>query len=179
MTIPPGCDDGQLLRIPIDEKYLKVTVAHHKYFFIRLNVEKSTYFKGRDGYDLFSEADLSVSQALLGGVLHVRGLHKDNLRVDLPQGSLEGSHANLVVQGEGITMPDGFGSGNHFIEVGIQVPKELTSRQKDLMTKLFEGEEINDGLVENGVDAQDSHRYRVNVVEPGVVTRPFNAKKSS
>lgn len=47
-----------------------------KELFVTFRVEKSSYFK-RDGFDVHTEAEISVSQALLGGTIRIQGLYED------------------------------------------------------------------------------------------------------
>ena len=167
VEIPPGSIDGQYLKVPISDKYLKWTaIGHHSHFFVRLNVDKSDYFK-RDGNDLYTANDISVSQALLGGCLSVQGLHSDSLMIPLPSNpNIGSSHKKLVAPGEGVFISETLGRGNHFVDVGIKVPKSLSERQKTLLMKIFESEEkLDNGIVENGVEHEDSHKYRSNVIE--------------
>ena len=131
IEIPPGSVDGQFLKVPIDNKYLKYTgPEHHTHFYLKLVVEKSNYFK-RDGNDVYTQNDISVCQALLGGTLSVKGLHSKELQITLPSDpTIETSHKTLVAPGEGIYMSQELGHGNHFIEVGIKVPTMLSEKQK-------------------------------------------------
>lgn len=56
-----------------------------KELFITFRVEKSDYFK-RDGADVHTEAEISVSQAVLGGTVRIQGLYEDHtLQVSLLQ----------------------------------------------------------------------------------------------
>ena len=49
--------------------------------FITVRVEASDYFR-REEYDIHTTAYISLSQALLGGVIRITGLHGDiNLRI--------------------------------------------------------------------------------------------------
>ena len=46
-----------------------------------VRVEASDYFR-RDGNDVHTDADISLSQAILGGVIRVQGLYEDlNIRI--------------------------------------------------------------------------------------------------
>jgi len=40
-------------------------------------VEKSDYFR-RDGSDIHTDAKISISQAILGGTIRVRGIYDDH-----------------------------------------------------------------------------------------------------
>lgn len=49
--------------------------------FVTVHVDDSTYFR-REGHDVHTEADISLSQAVLGGVIRIQGLYEDlNVRV--------------------------------------------------------------------------------------------------
>lgn len=63
----PGIEDGQTVRMPLGKKEL----------FVTFRVEKSDYFK-RDGADVHTEAEISISQALLGGTIRIQGLYEDH-----------------------------------------------------------------------------------------------------
>jgi hypothetical protein len=45
--------------------------------FVTFKVEKSDYFR-RDGSDIHTDAKISISQALLGGSIRVRGIYEDH-----------------------------------------------------------------------------------------------------
>lgn len=49
----------------------------NKELFVTFRVEKSDYFK-RDGADVYTEADISISQAVLGGTIKIQGLYEDH-----------------------------------------------------------------------------------------------------
>lgn len=61
-----GVEDGQTVRMPVGKKEV----------FITFRVEKSDYFR-RDGADVHTDAEISLSQAVLGGTIRVRGLYED------------------------------------------------------------------------------------------------------
>lgn len=44
--------------------------------FITFRVEKSDYFK-RDGSDIHTDANISLSQAGLGGTIRIQGIYED------------------------------------------------------------------------------------------------------
>lgn len=69
------------------------------YLYLYINVYDSEDFK-REDLDIYSEADLSICQAVMGGMLWVKGLFKDTLQVPIERGT--GSHKMVTVRGEGI-----------------------------------------------------------------------------
>jgi DnaJ family protein A protein 3 len=52
-----------------------------KDIYVTFRVERSNYFV-RNGYDVFSEAPISIAQAILGGSTRIKGLH-ENITVDV------------------------------------------------------------------------------------------------
>lgn len=67
VPVPAGIEDGQTVRMSVGRKEL----------FITFRVEKSDYFR-RDGPDVHTDADISVSQALLGGSIRIQGVYEDH-----------------------------------------------------------------------------------------------------
>lgn len=61
-----GTEDGHVFRTNVNRKEVFVTVR----------VEKSDYFR-RDGADIHTEANISISQAILGGTIRVQGIYED------------------------------------------------------------------------------------------------------
>lgn len=62
-----GIEDGQTIRILVNRNEV----------FVTFKVEKSDYFR-RDGSDIHTDAKISISQALLGGSIRVRGIYNDH-----------------------------------------------------------------------------------------------------
>lgn len=106
--MPPGCEDGQVLKVPVDEKIMARAPFQEPYFYVYVTVEKSPYFR-REAFDIFSEHDVSLCQSILGGTIFVKGLHKETLAVKIPP--LSGSHETIVACEEGIPRSDGLPRG--------------------------------------------------------------------
>lgn len=62
-----GIEDGQTIRI----------IVNRNEIFVTFRVEKSNYFR-RDGCDIHTDAKISISQAILGGSIRVRGIYEDH-----------------------------------------------------------------------------------------------------
>ena len=61
----------------------RMSMGQNREVFITVRVEESDYFR-REGYDVHTTASISISisQALLGGIIRLTGLHEDiNLRI--------------------------------------------------------------------------------------------------
>ena len=59
----------------------RMSIGQNREVFITVRVEESDYFR-REGYDVHTTASIGISQALLGGIISLTGLHEDiNLRI--------------------------------------------------------------------------------------------------
>ena len=168
--IPPGIEDGQVLRIDIDPEVTPYLIDQQDYFYAYFQVDSSSHFT-RENCDIYSEADISLAQALLGGSFSVPGLHKESLSVEVPE--LTSSHRTLVVRDGGVRRSGT--CGHHFVKVGIRVPKSLSARQRDVWRRFAETELV-EGTVQ-GCQSPMDHKFEIGVVEATSVKRPFNVKK--
>jgi len=139
VPVPAGISDGQTLRM---------SMGQGREVFVTVRVEESDYFR-RSGCDVHTTANISISQALLGGIIRVKGLYEDiNLRI--PAGT--SSHAEMTLAGRGIKNMESFNSfGDHIVHIIIKLPVKLTEEQKDLIREYAYLEKNTPGTV-NGVD---------------------------
>jgi DnaJ-class molecular chaperone len=89
----------------------------------------------RDGLDVRSEQTISFSQAALGAVIDVPTLD-GSLKVRIPEGTQPGRVLRL--RGRGIPQAAGKNAprGDHLVTVQVEVPTELTPRQRELIEEL-------------------------------------------
>jgi molecular chaperone DnaJ len=95
----------------------------------------------RSGDDVVCQVPISFAQAALGAEIEVPTLDgKGKLRV--PPGTQPASV--LRIKGKGIPHGVGRGRGDQRVEVGIEVPTQLTLRQKALLEELAKelGEDV-------------------------------------
>lgn len=133
VPVPAGIEDGQTVRMPVGKKEI----------FITFRVAKSEFFR-RQGSDVHTDARISVAQAMLGGVIRVQGI-RDDINVQVPSGT--GSHSRILLKGKGIPKPSGYGTGDHYIHVKVDVPKKLTEKQRALLQAYAELEPETPGTV--------------------------------
>jgi len=177
VDVPAGCEDGQILRTDIHPDIMKWTTHHHDHFYVKVSVDEHPTLT-KDGSDIYSEADVTISQALLGGELFCSGLKDSTVIVNVE--SLESSHSTLVAPNEGVPV-GGWGRGNHYVTIGIRVPKRISSSTRQKFIQLFDGMEVpGDGLTEGcGPEPDHAHKMRVGVVEPDKIYRPFGRARKS
>ena len=127
--------------------------------FITVRVADSDYFR-REGQDVHTTAFISLSQALLGGVIRVAGLHGDlNLRI--PQGT--SSHTEMTLSGRGIKHMDMDSynlHGDHIFTIHIKMPVNMTEEQKEILREFAHLERDTPGTI-TGVDKSSFRNFRM------------------
>ncbi|KAK9870999.1 hypothetical protein WA026_009959 [Henosepilachna vigintioctopunctata] len=133
VPVPAGIQDGQTIRMSVGKKEL----------FITFRVEKSKYFQ-RDGADVYTNAEISIAQAVLGGTIRIQGIYEDHTIQVMPGTS---SHTKIRLSGKGLKKVDGYGTGDHYVTFKIDVPKTLNEKQKALMQAYAELETNTPGQI--------------------------------
>lgn len=129
--VPAGIRDGQAISMnglgeagqfggPSGDLYITIHVKPHSQF-------------KRKGDDIWHKVEIPFSMAILGGSIEVPTLN-GNVRIKVPAGTSPGHVFKL--KGEGFKHLEGFGQGDEFIEITIQVPKKLTGTQKKILEDL-------------------------------------------
>ena len=107
------------------------------YVFIRIKPHE--YFE-RQGLDLYCAVPISVSQAALGGDIHVTTLDNKKIKVKVPAGIQSGKL--LRIRDEGV--PSGGRKGCLYIKFIVQIPEKLSGKGKELLKELAKIEGQND-----------------------------------
>ncbi|MEM4360774.1 MAG: molecular chaperone DnaJ [Candidatus Anstonellaceae archaeon] len=133
LEVPSGIYDGARLRL---DRMGNWGPGGYGDLYVLVEVRPDPNFK-REGDDLFTEQLIPFSVAALGGKIKVKNIDGSELDVNVPAGTL--SHTLLRLRGEGFPNVQTKRRGDLYIKVIIDVPKKLTSRQKELL-KEFENE---------------------------------------
>lgn len=139
VNIPAGVETGTRIRLagegeaglrggPTGDLYIFIEVAAHELF-------------QRDGSDLYCKVPVSMITAAIGGDVEVPTIDGGRSRVKLPAGSQSGRQMRL--RGKGMPALRGAGSGDMFIELAVETPVNLTSRQKELLREFEKLSEEN------------------------------------
>jgi molecular chaperone DnaJ len=129
VNIPAGVETGTKIRLagegeagmrggPNGDLYIFIQVKEHPLF-------------NRDGPHLYCRVPVSMTTAALGGEIEVPTIDGGRSRVRIPAGSQAGRQMRL--RGKGMTMLRGSGRGDMLIELAVETPVNLTSRQKELL----------------------------------------------
>ena len=119
IKIPAGVDDGQRIKF--------------KDFILYIDVQPDKIFK-REGNDVFVTVTLSFSQAVLGTNIEVPTLNGESLKVKVKSGTQPNTLIRL--RGKGIRDINGYGFGDLYIRLMVEIPNHLSFRQKELIRQL-------------------------------------------
>ncbi|MCR8828184.1 molecular chaperone DnaJ [Pseudosulfitobacter koreensis] len=139
VNIPAGVETGTRIRLagegeagmrggPTGDLYIFIEVAEHKLF-------------ERDGNNLYCRVPVSMGTAALGGSIEVPTIDGGRGRVQIPAGSQSGRQMRL--RSKGMPALRGGGPGDMFIELAVETPVNLTTRQKDLLREFEDLSEEN------------------------------------
>ncbi|WP_050928945.1 molecular chaperone DnaJ [Aestuariivita boseongensis] len=139
VNIPAGVETGTRIRLagegeagmrggPPGDLYIFVEVTQHELF-------------ERDGSSLFCRVPVSMAKAALGGSIEVPTIDGGRARVQIPGGSQSGRQMRL--RSKGMPALRGGPQGDMFIELAVETPVNLTSRQKELLEEFEKLSEDN------------------------------------
>ncbi|MGB0704996.1 MAG: molecular chaperone DnaJ [Paracoccaceae bacterium] len=129
VNVPAGVETGTRIRLSNEgEAGLRGGPAGDLYIFIEVREHK--IFQ-RDGNSLFCRIPVSMSGAALGGDIEVPTIDGGRSRVKIPAGSQSGRQMRL--RGKGMPSIKSAQKGDMFIEIAVETPVNLTSKQRELL----------------------------------------------
>ena len=135
VDIPAGVEDGTRIRLAGEgEAGMRGGPSGDLYIFLSL---KPHEFFQRDGADIFCKVPISMTTAALGGQIEVPTVDGSATRVKVPEGSETGKQ--FRIKGKGMPVLRSKVSGDMYIQVEVETPKNLTRRQRELLEE-FERE---------------------------------------
>ncbi len=139
VNIPAGVEDGTRIRLAGEgEAGMRGGPTGDLYIFLSI---KSHEFFQRDGSDVFCKVPIAMTTASLGGQIDVPTLEGQTTRVKIPEGTESGKQFRL--KGKGMPVLRSKVTGDMYIEVDVETPKNLTRRQRELLEE-FEKASHND-----------------------------------
>ncbi len=131
-SVPAGISSGQTIRIS-GKGNVGVRGSEPGDLLVEVTVEKHNFFTPR-GEDLYCSVDISYTDAVLGGSINFSLLTGKNIALKIPAGTFPGKIIRL--SGKGLPRLSGYGQGDLYVQVNINVPKKLTKKQKLLLENL-------------------------------------------
>ena len=147
VEIPPGIHDGQRIRLT-GEGHAGVLGGRAGDAYVEVRVRPDERFV-REGDDIFSSVELTITQAALGATVTVPTLDGEE-ELDLAAGTQPGEI--VVLRGRGMPVLQGFGRGDQRILVNVRVPRRLDDEQRRLLHEFEErADEHTYGEVDRGL----------------------------
>ncbi|SHJ46255.1 molecular chaperone DnaJ [Geosporobacter subterraneus DSM 17957] len=141
IKIPAGVDTGSVIPLrgqgepgikggPTGDLYIVLRVKPHEIF-------------QRDGNDVICEMPITFVQAALGDELVVPTLD-GKIKYKIPEGTQSGTIFRM--KGKGIPSLRGYGRGDHYVKVIVEIPKKLNDKQKELLKRFADemGEDVHE-----------------------------------
>ena len=136
VKVPAGIKGGQKLRLqgkgqpgpyggPSGDLFIQIKEIAHPLF-------------RREDADLYLRQKIRFSQAALGADIEVPTIEKKILKLKIPAGTQD--NAKFRLKNFGLPRYNGSGKGNAYVEINIDIPKELTDEQKELVASLAKAE---------------------------------------
>ena len=149
---PPGIDTGMNIRLT-GQGAEGDPGAPPGNLLVQVIVEEDDYFH-RDGFDVHTEVPISFTQAILGGTVDVQTL-TGTVEMKIPKGCQPDT--KLMLRGKGIQQLHGAGKGNQVVHLKLEIPKEVTKRQEELLREFDkEAQEHGTGLFGGIAQATES-----------------------
>ena len=129
VDIPHGVDTGDRMNVK-GKGQAGINGGENGNLIITFDVQPSQTFV-RKGADIYFNAPISISDALLGAVVSVPTI---NGEVDLTIPACTEPGTILKMANKGVTLPNGK-VGNQYVTINVKFPKSLNGEQKELIEK--------------------------------------------
>lgn len=129
VNIPAGVEEGTRIRLagegeaglhggPSGDLYIFLTILPHELF-------------ERDGADLYCRVPVAMSDAALGGEIEVPTISGEREKLKIAEGTQPGKQ--FRIRGKGMPVLRSRDVGDLYIQVDVEVPKNLSKRQRELL----------------------------------------------
>ncbi len=132
--VPQGIDDGAKIRLKGQGQPGRSGGLAGD-LFIKIRTGEHPHLK-RDGRDIISTVTINLAQALLGDKVPVQTAGGKTVNVTLQPGTKPGTRLRL--KGLGLKQEKGGKTGDHYVEIVVDIPAKLTEEQKKLVRQLAE-----------------------------------------
>jgi molecular chaperone DnaJ len=136
VVIPAGIHDGQRIRIT-GEGHAGALGGRAGDVYVRVRVKPDPRFV-REGDDVFSTVDLTLTQAALGAAVTIPTLDGD-AELEFEAGTQPGEVR--VLRGSGMPILQAHGRGDHRVLVNVLVPRRLSADQRRLLEEFQQQEQ--------------------------------------
>ena len=137
VNIPAGVEDGTRMRLSGqgDAAPRRQGNGQRGDLYIFISVRPHDIFE-REGANLFCRAPVPMTVATLGGEVEIPTIDGGRSKIKIPDGSQTGRRMRL--RGKGMSVLRQQGRGDMYVELAVETPKNLNSRQKQLLKEFAE-----------------------------------------
>jgi molecular chaperone DnaJ len=128
LTVPPGVEDGAVLRVP-GHGMAGTAGSRSGDLYVQVEFEPSVELR-REGQDAFAETTIPLATALLGGEVTVPTID-GHAKLKIPPGTQPETPFRL--RGEGFPRFRGSARGDLIVTVHVEIPRSLSGREKELL----------------------------------------------
>ena len=125
--------------------------------YVVVHVKPSKEFM-RQGFDIYSEVEISTPQAVIGDTIQINTIHGEAPLL-IPKGVQNGD--TITLKGMGVPY---IGSesqkGNHYVKINVKVPNKLTPYEEKLYKELFDLSKSSKGDEPNLLDRMKSALHK-------------------
>lgn len=139
VTIPAGIEQGTRIRLSGEgEAGIRGGSPGDLYIFIDIN--SHPIFK-RENANLHCQIPIKMTAAALGGSIEVPTIDGTKAKITIPAGTQTGDQFRL--RGKGMKIMRSTARGDMYVQTNVETPKNLSSRQKELLEEFGEHEDKN------------------------------------
>lgn len=135
VKIPAGIDSGQTIRLE-GQGEAAGSGRRPGDLFIEVEVNPDPYFT-RDGQDIYTEKEITFSQAALGVSLEIETVDGP-VKLKIPGGTQ--SEKLFRLKDKGVPYLQSRGRGDHYVKIIVKTPLHLSRKEKELLEELAEEE---------------------------------------
>ena len=132
IKIPKGMITGKKIRIP-GKGEKSVFGGQPGDLFIKSRLIEDRVY-GVEDYNLYINHEIKLTEAILGCKISVPALNGKNLDLKIPPGTKH--QTKMRLPGQGLPFMNENKTGDLFVRIFVQIPKELNKQQKKLISKL-------------------------------------------
>lgn len=132
LNIPAGVENNQTIKIKNHGEKIEGGINGDLY--IQFNIKNDTSFK-RDKSHLYKNVSLDLYTAVLGGNITISTIDGKKVKLKVRPGTQNGEKVKLTGKGMPVYKKEG-GFGNLYVTYKIEIPKNLTAKEKELFTEL-------------------------------------------
>src|ERR1700722_18699664 len=129
VAIPAGVEDGTRIRLS-GEGEAGGQGAQNGDLYVHVSIRAHEFFQ-REQANILMRVPLRMTQAALGDDIEVPVIDGSRAKVKIPPGTQTGEQFRL--RGKGFSVLRSAARGDMFIQVAVETPQNLTSRQRELL----------------------------------------------